>query len=236
MADFTLARYEQLLRTALDEGYAFVGFCGLDDAAGPAVALRHDIDFSPRWLAPVAAVEEALGIRSTWCLQPSATNYRWDGPAMRAAVEPLLAAGHELALHFDANACGDEAGIVDGVRREASMLAAAYGVEVRVVSFHQVGRRMLSHLELPPPYVNTYAPRFFSEIGYVSDSNMHWRGKDLEAILRGREHRRLQVLTHPMWWREEPVTLLEAMRELAAETGIDVEELLTPEQRALIGA
>ena len=105
MKDFTLGRYSELLRIALDEGYRFVGFGDLDGGSDDAIVLRHDIDFSPRWLAPMAAVEQLHGITSTWCLQPSATTYRWDAAETRAAVRALLEAGHELALHFDANRC-----------------------------------------------------------------------------------------------------------------------------------
>ncbi len=236
MKDFTLGRYSELLRIALDEGYRFVGFGEIDGGSDEAIVLRHDIDFSPRWLAPMAAVEQLHGITSTWCLQPSAATYRWDAAETRAAVRALLDAGHELALHFDANRCSTQAEIVEGVLAEAAALEGVYDVPVRVVSFHQVGRRMLSDLELPAPLINTYAPRFFTEIGYVSDSNMQWRGKDLEALLRAHEHRRMQVLIHPVWWREEATTLRAALESVAEDAGLAFDEVVSPEQRALIEA
>jgi hypothetical protein len=236
MSDFTLRRYAELLAIAREEGYEFVGFADLGEAPGEAIVLRHDIDFSPRWLAPMAAAEQAHGVRSTWCLQPSATTYRWDGPQTRAAIGALLEAGHELALHFDANRCATEVEIVEGVLAEAAALERVYGVAVRVVSFHQVGRRMLSDLELPAPLINTYAPRFFTDIGYVSDSNMHWRGKDLEALLRSHTHRLLQVLIHPVWWRAEAVSLRQAIQDVADESGMPFDAIVSPEQLALIEA
>jgi len=236
VTDFTLARYAELLGIALQEGYRFVGFAELDAVEGEAVVLRHDIDFSPRWLAPMAAAEQLHGVTSTWCLQPSAETYRWDAPDTRIAVESLIEDGHELALHFDANRCHTEPEIVEGVQEEVAALEELYGVTVRVVSFHQVGRRMLTHLELPEPLINTYAPRFFSDIGYVSDSNMQWRGKDLEALLRGHAHEKLQVLTHPVWWREKAVTLREALQSVADDIGVQLDDVISPEQRALIEA
>ena len=155
---------------------------------------------------------------------------------MRAAVRALLEAGHELALHFDANGCANHAEIVEGVLAEAAALQEVYGVPVRVVSFHQVGRRMLSDLELPAPLINTYAPRFFTEIGYVSDSNMQWRGKNLKALLRAHEHRRMQVLIHPVWWREQATTLRQALESVAQDAGLSFDAVVSPEQRALIEA
>lgn len=230
--DFTLERYGELLDLALARDYAFVRFSELEAVEGRAVVLRHDIDFSPRFLGPVSALERERGIVSTWCLQPSAATYRWDGPEMRAAIAGVLADGHELGLHFDANGCETDAQVLAGVAREKAELERVYGVTVRVVSWHQVGRKMMGHLRVPD-MVNTYEPRFFGEIGYVSDSNMQWRGSDLAAILRAGEPRRLQLLIHPLWWRERWSSMGTRLGELAAELGLKPSEVMSAEQAEL---
>jgi hypothetical protein len=103
-----------------------------------------------------------------------------------------------------------------------------------VVSFHMPGRRPVDHLVLPAGLINTYASRFFVEIGYVSDSNQNWRGVDLETVLRSREQSRLQLLIHPFWWRAEPGTMRSKLFDFAAQIGVDVNEMITHEQWALM--
>ncbi len=105
---------------------------------------------------------------------------------------------------------------------------------VRAVSFHMPGRRPVDHLDLPSDLINTYAPRFFGEIGYVSDSNQNWRGVDLEDVLRRHAHDRLQLLIHPFWWRPLPGTMRSKMHGLADELGVDMHDIVTPEQWALM--
>lgn len=234
--DFTLARYAELLAVMREEGYAFARFTELDAVTGRAVLLRHDVDFDPRFVAPMSALEREAGAVATYCVQPDSENYEVDAPETHTAVRALLADGHELALHFDATRTADDGEVARGAAEQARALSERFGAPVRVVSWHQQGRRGAGHVALPDGLVNTYAPRFFDEIGYVSDSNQHWRGKDLEAILRAGEQRVLQVLTHPMWWRDERVTMLAALEEFARRRGVGVDDILTVEQRALIGA
>lgn len=243
--DFTLARYAQLLEIAGECGYRFVRFSELGDEAGGnargnegngdvarAIALRHDIDYDPAFVAAVSAIEREAGVVATYCFQPDSLTYSIDGAPAREAVETIIRDGHDLGLHVDITAVAD-ADVHGVVTREDDAMAARFGVRPAAVSWHMAGRRHAGHLEFED-LVNTYAPRFFGEIGYVSDSNQSWRGRDLGAILRAGEHDRLQILTHPIWWRAQPVGLLDAMTDLAASTGVALDALLTPEQRELL--
>lgn len=231
--DFTLARYGELLAVAREEGYAFVRFGELESAPARAIVLRHDIDYDPRFVAAVSEVEREHGAVATYCFLPGALTYSLDAPQTRAAAEAVIADGHDIGLHFDATDVSDDA-LPAAVATAAEAMHARFGTRPAVVSWHMAGRRHAGHLKLPG-LVNSYAPRFFGEIGYVSDSNRDWRDRDLEAILRAGEHERLQVLTHPIWWRAQPVALIDALRQLAQDSGVDLDAILTPEQRALIG-
>jgi hypothetical protein len=233
--DFTHDHYRELLGVALDQGYGFHPFTDLGAIEGPGIFLRHDVDFDPRWIVPMSAIERDAGVLATYCVQPDSINYDPDSGELRSAVEALLADGHRLGLHLDATVIDDDAELARRAEAEAEVMTERFDAPVDVVSWHMQGRRRAGHVDVPG-LVNAYAPAFFSEIGYVSDSNQHWRGKDLEAILRGGEHRLLQVLVHPMWWRPQRRTLLECMTELAVKRGVSVDDLLTPEQRELIAA
>jgi hypothetical protein len=235
---FTLAQYERYVRLAHSCGYRFGGFGALDDdAAHPersVIYLRHDIDFSLRWVLPMAELEHEHGVRSTYCFLLDSQNYSSTTEAFDRTVERVLELGHWLGLHFEANAIGSDDEVAQRVADRAASLDERFDAPVVAVSFHMPGRRPVSHIELPEPLVNTYGPRFFSEIGYASDSNQHWRGTDLEALLVSRRHTRLQLLIHPMWWRTRYSPMLDKLQELADEVGIGIDDLLTHEQRALL--
>jgi hypothetical protein len=235
--DFTLDEYRRYLALAVAEGYRFVSFDSLDEPgerSGPEILLRHDIDYSPMFMPPMSAIEAELGIRATYCLHIDSRWYSIDTPQNRAAIVETLDAGHWLGLHFDASGVASDTDARDRVVEQARSLGEAFARDVRVVSFHMPGRRQVDHLELPDELINTYASRFFVEIGYVSDSNHNWRGVDLEDALARRAHDRLQLLIHPFWWRPEPATMRSKMCALADGIGVDVYEIVTPEQWELM--
>jgi hypothetical protein len=200
-----------------------------DELPDRALLLRHDIDDRPKWIEPMACVEAERGAVSTYCLQVRSRFYALDEEADRA-VRTLLACGHELGLHFDSSAMASDDEVLEGVAREAALLSERYSTPVRVVSFHMPGVRPVGHLELPAPLINTYAPRFFGEIAYLSDSNQNWRGKDPEAELRAA--RRIQFLTHPTLWSGRPLRAI--LEEQAARLGTTVQELATEDQKAVM--
>ncbi|HEX3976536.1 MAG TPA: hypothetical protein VHW96_09740 [Solirubrobacteraceae bacterium] len=235
--DFTLAEYRRYLSLAVAEGYSFVSFESLDDdhqPTGPEILLRHDVDYAPKFLPPMAAIEAELGVRATYCVHVDCPWYSVETPENRAAITETLDAGHWLGLHFDASSIESDDDARKGVIEDAARLGEVFSRTVHTVSFHMPGRRPVDHLELPGELINTYVPRFFAEIGYVSDSNHNWRGVDLEAVLTRRAHDRLQLLIHPFWWRPLPATMRSKMYELATELGVDPYEIVTPEQWALM--
>ncbi len=200
-----------------------------DELPERALLLRHDIDDRPKWIEPMAAVEAEQGAVATYCLQVRSPFYTLDMEA-DLAVAALLDHGHELGLHFDSSGVESDEEVVDGVAREAELLEQRYDTPIRVVSFHMPGVRPVGHLELGEERINTYAPRFFTEIGYLSDSNQDFRGRDPETELR--DAGRLQFLTHPTLWSGR--SLREILEEQAARMGSTVEALATDDQKAVL--
>lgn len=200
-----------------------------DELPERALLLRHDIDDRPQWIEPMARVEAQRGAVSTYCLQVRSRFYGLDDEADRA-VRVLLDCGHELGLHFDSSVMASDDAVLEGVIREVALLEARYETTVRVVSFHMPGVRPVGHIELPASLINTYAPRFFTEIAYLSDSNQNWRGKDPETELR--RARRIQFLTHPTLWSGRPLRAI--LAEQAARLGTTVEALATDDQKAVM--
>lgn len=233
---FSWGQYAGYLDLAGECGYRFAGFDEVETSRGRVIYLRHDIDFALRWVPPMAELEHEHGVRSTYCFLLDSQNYASETAEFDATVARTLELGHWLGLHFDATGIADDDVVVERVVSAAAALERRFGTELTAVSFHMPTRRPVTQIELPAPLVNTYGPRFFTEIGYASDSNQHWRGTDFEQMLRSGEHERIQLLIHPMWWRADYMPMLAKLEELAAEIGMPIGDLLTDEQQALIDA
>ncbi len=235
---FTWGMYELYLKTALASGYRFISFAELYDRASfPSfrfILLRHDIDYDPVWALSIGRLEAMHGVRSTYFFQTDSLFYRVESPETISIVTELLNKGHWLGLHFDATRIPEDNDVVEQVDRMADELQGRFGSAVAAVSFHMPTYRPVKHLKLRNNRINTYGPLFFEKIEYMSDSNQDWRGKDVLHALGEGLIRRIQLLTHPIWWRERYQPLSAKIEELGAKLGISVDEILTPEQRALI--
>lgn len=83
---------------AADHGYRIVSLetwisDGYPTADGPILILRHDVDQHPRSALAMAAIEEELGLRSSWY-------FRWR-TAHPAVISRLQRAGFEVGLHYE---------------------------------------------------------------------------------------------------------------------------------------
>jgi hypothetical protein len=236
---FTRRAYAAYLDLALANGYSFESFSRLPELLQrderTVCFLRHDIDYDPGCVPPISAIEAERGVRATYFFQTACPFYRADDDKVATVIRDVLRAGHWLGLHFDATKTPDDERVLDEVDAAAAELESRFGAPVRAVSFHMPTHRPVRHLRLRGERINTYAPAFFDHVEYVSDSNQNWRGKDLGRILSEARPRLLQVLTHPVWWRDTYTPFLMLLEELAGRLGMDVGgDILTPEQRALL--
>ena len=201
--DFTRAGYRDLLVAFAKRGYQARDFADTDSSAAHVI-LRHDIDFAPDLAVPMAEVEMALNMRATYFIQLDTPFYTIDDAETQRAVARLLEMGHRIGLHFDAAAADGSLEALD--RRagaECERLETATGTPVRMISFHRPAKALLGLESEIGGRPHTYQPRFFSEMGYASDSRGLWRfGHPLqhEAVAEGRA---LQLLTHPIWWAND---------------------------------
>jgi hypothetical protein len=92
------AEYRELLRIALEQGYAVLSLeSWLADpsqaARQPRLLLRHDVDQHPASALRMAAIERELGVSSTWY-------FRWRTANPRV-IESIAAEGHAVGLHYE---------------------------------------------------------------------------------------------------------------------------------------
>jgi hypothetical protein len=196
---FTHDSYRELLGALKREGYEFRTFYGPTER--DTVLLRHDVDLSVVSALRMAQIEANMGIESTYHFLLTSPLYNPFERATRERIEKIDELGHEVALHFSTHAYWsdgepEESMLRTRVESELAALGTLLGRDMPpTVSFH-----------IPPDWVldreiaglrSTYAPRYFSEIGYVADSGQRWRDDPPSADSLPE---RTQLLVHPGLW------------------------------------
>jgi hypothetical protein len=201
-ADFTAAGYAALLAAFQARGYETRGY----DNAEPArrhLVLRHDLDMSLEAALPIAAIEAEAGVRATYFVLLRTEMYNIQSPASARALAAIAGQRHEIGLHFDAALYADDDRALEAAAEaECAVLEQILGRPVAAISFHRPAPRLRGRAGRLAGRRHAYEPRFFSEMGYCSDSRGAWHhGGPLDhpAVAAGRA---LQLLIHPIWWRD----------------------------------
>jgi len=205
-ADFTEAHYAEILDAAL-RNYRFATYDAIpwDEQF---VLWRHDVDISLNRSRRLAEIEAARGVVATYFIDIHSTFYNAFEAAQSAALRAILALGHRLGVHFDANYYGvqDEADLEELVARESALLSATFGTPVDAMSFHNPSELHLTWTEdRYAGLVNCYSQRLRESTSYCSDSKGYWRFRRLFDVVDEAVDRRLQVLTHPGLWQAVPM-------------------------------
>lgn len=197
---FTLDGYDRLLHELLARDYLVRDFHDADPAARHLI-LRHDIDMSVDAARIMAEREAELGVRAVYFVLLRSELYNAWSEAAAAGLDAIAAAGHEIGLHFDASLYGEEADALDqAAAAECAVLETINGEPVRTISFHRPAPALQARAGAIAGRRHAYEPRFFTEMGYCSDSRGGWHhGAPLDnpAVANGTA---LQLLTHPVWW------------------------------------
>ncbi|CAN0618934.1 conserved protein of unknown function [Burkholderia multivorans] len=206
--EFTRQNYRRLLQLARDR-YVFRGYA--DDFAPqerPFVLWRHDIDMSVHAAHRLAVIEQEEGVRATYFLWMHSHFYNLFEREISDRVRDIVRMGHDIGLHFDCEYHGvlDEKTFLSRLHIEAECLSNHFDVPVNAFSFHNPDAWSLGHEQQHyAGMVNTYAACFRRDIDYCSDSNGYWRHRRLEDVIVATPPR-LQVLTHPEWWTDTPMS------------------------------
>lgn len=216
-ADFTEAHYRTLLRQAR-EHYVFRTF---ETAVAPErfVIWRHDADYSMHRAVALARIEAEEGVQSTYFLLPHSEMYNLLEREITQLARAIAQCGHAIGLHLDTAYYGvsTESELDDLVAWEASLLERIVDRPVSAVAFHnptafELGCQQAQY----GGRWNAYAARFQGEVGYVSDSNGYWRNRRLADVLTAATDHSLQVLTHPEWWTDTPLSPAERIERCIA--------------------
>ncbi len=201
---FTPRGYRDLVTALLDRGYDARRY---ETAAAHErhLILRHDLDMSLDAALPIAEIEHALGVRAIYFVLVRGELYNPYSEASRRTLERIIEMGHDIGLHLDAAHYGDHKALEKGAANECLVLETIIGRPVPAISFHRPSNELLGYEGTLAGRHHAYEPRFFKDMGYVSDSRGAWhhgQPLDHEAVSAGRA---LQLLTHPIWWQDPPV-------------------------------
>lgn len=204
-SDFTTAAYEQMLKSALDY-YSFVDFTNYNTHPGPTIINRHDLDFSIHRALDIARIENRLGIKSTYFVNPHSEFYNVLERVISDTLLEIKNLGHELALHFDSHYWGisHQAHLDKYLQLDQEILEKILDIKIRAFSFHNTTTFTMSCKEdMYGGLINAYGSSIFEKFKYCSDSNGYWRFQRMPDLISSRQFQHLQLLTHPEWWTPE---------------------------------
>jgi hypothetical protein len=94
--DFTVKKYEQLLRAVKTSGYAIQNMASLmKDPLPQVIVFRHDVDERPENALPLARAEYRLGIRATYYFRIVKISNNSD------VIREIAGLGHEIGYHYE---------------------------------------------------------------------------------------------------------------------------------------
>lgn len=204
---FTYAGYKSLLKLLAVNGYKIVGYDEYQ-AFDSCAILRHDIDYSLEKALEISKVEselwKSIGGKSTFFIMISHELYNSFTRRAKEILQEIQAHGNEIGLHFSEHRYPElkEYDLVEKILMEAEILGEIAGTKISKVSMHNPSKEILdANLEIPG-MINAYSEEFFHGFKYVSDSNGKWR-EPADEYIKTKKYKRLQILTHPIWWNEE---------------------------------
>lgn len=199
VSGFSRSGYAALLDQLRAHGYAGVDYAAVDPSAAHLI-LRHDIDVSPEPALPLAEVEAGQGFSAYYFFLTTGELYNPAAASVRRVIARLSELGHRIGLHFDASVYPADADLDCAAAQECQALENIAGRAVDMVSFHRPTPGWLGNAATIAGRAHTYQPRYFSEIGYCSDSRGGWHNGEPLQHKAVASRRALQLLTHPVWW------------------------------------
>lgn len=203
-SDFTHEAYKGYLKELIRKKFMF-SFYDSFEKEGKFVLWRHDVDFSPGRALELAKIESELGVISTYFIQPHSRFYHLLEKENKEIFSEIKSLGHELGLHFDISFYKEvnEKNLNMLLEKEKRLIDSFFETDIKVFSFHNPTQFALDLGSWNcGGMINTYASYFKKNVTYGSDSNGIWRHNSIKEILNTNP-RKLQFLTHPVWWTKE---------------------------------
>ena len=205
LPDFTVDAYRDFLREAQGAGYTLTNVGAMPEwDGGRFVYLRHDVDIHIPGIERLAAAEQELGARATYFI-PLTLHFNPAYPPNRDVLRGLVAAGHEIGLHYDMQTYPRELERAwEHLDAQAAVLSEIVDAPVRSICQHSPWEGREDVFARNSRYVHPHDPDRYAGVAYVSDSCRAWRDESLLALLGPDGPERLVLNTHPEVWLGAP--------------------------------
>jgi hypothetical protein len=236
--NFTLSNYRQLIEN-LNSRWHILPVC--DAFAEPfkpdSLILRHDIDISPTLALPMAEIEKAAGVRSTYFVGLH-LHYNPHQPKNADAIRTIAKMGHEIGFHYDGLLYpGDEASPGENLallERHLEILREICSSGVVSIARHNPSiAKEGDPFKTAVKYNNAYDERLFQNSLYISDSCGAWRDNGLSPCWHEPRPKRLYLLIHAEQWADRTDTDRMARFEIMRERAMGEHEAFFNEARCV---
>ncbi len=196
------------------------------------ILMRHDVEYSVERAQALSKVEESMDFRSVYFFQWTNNSYNILSRKNRDILTDMHERGQYIGLHFALNGMTDIELIRSRIKQEMDMLSNMLGFEVKWFSIHRPSPDVLAANIKIPGILNAYQDDFFTfdpkatpesklEVKYMSDANHIWRYgyPDAENI---RNHKKIQILTHPFAWTKKGYDNFDNFRTLIDEKYLEL--------------
>lgn len=205
--DFTINNYRELLQIAKEKEYQFCDYLSYSNfKSGKILLWRHDVDFSVHAAFKLAEIEMKEGVASTYFFNLHNEFYNLFEKEIYDLVVKIINLGHTIGLHFDPTFYNikTESELDIHIEVEKEILQKLFNVSINVFSFHNTNPFIMSCRKAKyGGLFNTYCNDLQQNFKYVSDSNGYWRFESIKKVVLNNEYTKVQVLTHPEWWKEK---------------------------------
>ena len=196
---FKIDHYKQILSAILASDYRSSLFSE-KNLPTKVVYIRHDIDNDIGVAHNMAAIENEMGVKSTYLVLLRSGNYN---PAERVnclLLREMMEMGHEIGLHFsmvDHPELGRSEDVEKLIQQDIDILSSIIGEEIKVFGFHNPGESDDFQVEVEG-FINSYNRKYFNDAYYASESNMEWKKGCPCQFPDGIKENVVQLLIHPL--------------------------------------
>lgn len=199
---FTIKGYAELLRY-LGKIYKIIPLRGLTHVSAPYLALRHDVDYSASSALKMAELERELGVTATYFVLFSDRFYNLHERRYAQTMKRISSLGHEIGLHYDPSQYGSYGNNLERTLRiEIAQLENMTGKKVYSIARHGPWDR--DPFTKVKGLINANDPRWRGDL-FIHDSLRAWTPFEALSTLFTNPPRRVQLLVHPEYWKEEKI-------------------------------
>ena len=211
--DFSYLHYKETLKK-IKKTHNFSDFfnCSTND-----IILRHDVDVSLRSALKIAQIENDLEIQSTFFILFHAELYNSFNADSMKIIREIIHLEHKIGLHYNSSFyVQNNLDPTESLKKELELMEQHFDTPVRVISAHDPGVSGQFILNLPKGILNAYSDNFVKNRKYLSDSVQNWRESCFCQNFS--KYNEMQILTHPIWWKENNLKRKEILNHLNNES------------------